>query len=215
MQMYKVFLLFILLCATSGAALAIQVQDEVRDQVAAEYGQEAVARVDSWRALYADAQGEGVEQQLMRINRFFNQVPFISDLDNWGVEDYWATPLELLARFAADCEDYSIAKYLTLRALGVDEDSLRVTYVKAKELNQAHMVLTYYPTPQSDPLILDNLTDDIKPASERSDLEPVYSFNAEGLWLTKLKRADERRIGEPSRLQNWVELNKRLIAIIQ
>lgn len=215
MQMYRTALSLIVLCALSGPVLAIKVQDEMREQVAAEYGQEAVARVDRWQAVYTTAKGEGIKQQLTRVNSFFNQVPFISDMENWGVEDYWATPVELLARFAADCEDYSIAKYLTLRALGVTEDSLRITYVRAKELNQAHMVLTYYPTPQSDPMVLDNLIDAIKPASERSDLEPVYSFNAEGLWLTKLKRADERRIGGPGRLQNWVELSKRLVATLQ
>lgn len=201
---------FILLLILPLPAFAFEVQDGLMKEVAAEYGIEARVRLENWQALSTDARDQPVEQKLERVNRFFNQVPFISDLENWGVEDYWATPVELLARFAADCEDYSIAKYLTLRALGVDDNQLRITYVKARELNQAHMVLTYYPTPQSDPLILDNLINEIKPASQRPDLEPVYSFNGEGLWLTSLQRADERRIGDSGRLQHWVDLNRRI-----
>ncbi len=81
--------------------------------------------------------------------------------------------MELLTTNGGDCEDFSIAKYLTLRAMGVPDDQLRIIYVKALELNQAHMVLAWYKTPGSDPLILDNLINDIKPASQRNDLEPV------------------------------------------
>lgn len=191
-QMPTKVLCLILLVTTSFTTLAFDIQDDLLIEVAAEYDNDAQARLERWQEPYVSARGQPVEQQLEQVDQFFNQVPFSSDLDNWDVEDYWATPVELFARFAADCEDYSIAKYLTLR---VDEDRLRITYVKTKELNQAHMVLTYYPTLQSDPLVLDNLINDINRATDRTDLEPVYSFNGISLWLTKLKRADERRIG--------------------
>lgn len=201
----------ILLLALPYTTFAFEIQDELLAKIAAEFGLEARTRLETWRVISSEGLDQTSEQKLEKVNRFFNQVPFVSDIDHWGMEDYWATPVELLARYAADCEDYSIAKYLTLRALGIAEDQLRLTYVKALELDQAHMVLTYYATPQSDPLVLDNLIDEIKPASQRSDLKPVYSFNAEGLWLTSLQRADERRIGDSGRLQRWVDLNQRIV----
>ncbi|HCR47360.1 MAG TPA: sulfate adenylyltransferase, partial [Marinobacter hydrocarbonoclasticus] len=131
------------------------------------------------------------------------------DIRHWGQEDYWATPVELLTTNGGDCEDFSIAKYLTLRAMGVPDDQLRIIYVKALELNQAHMVLAWYETPGSDPLILDNLINDIKPASQRNDLEPVYSFNGEGLWLNRTS-GDNARIGDARKLEHWRDLNDRL-----
>ena len=103
--------------------------------------------------------------------------------------DYWATPLEMFGKGAGDCEDFSIGKYASLLALGVAPDKLRITYVKARlggpdsSVSQAHMVLAYYPAPSAEPQILDNLVGSILPASQRDDLQPVFSFNAQGLWV--------------------------------
>ncbi|MGK2888911.1 MAG: transglutaminase-like cysteine peptidase [Candidatus Malihini olakiniferum] len=109
---------------------------------------------------------------------------FRDDRVIWQQEDYWATPIEALHKGMADCEDYSIAKYFALRRFGILNEKLRITYVKALRLNQAHIIVTYYyPTPTSIPLVLNNLTDKILPVTQRTDLLPVYSFNGEGLWL--------------------------------
>ena len=119
----------------------------------------------------------------------------------------------MLATNGADCEDFSIAKYLTLRSLGVPDDQLRIVYVKALELNQAHMVVAWYPTPDADPLILDNLVNQIRPASERDDLEPVYSFNGEGLWRIRGNRS--KRSGDAEQLRHWRSLQERLIDVLK
>jgi predicted transglutaminase-like cysteine proteinase len=134
---------------------------------------------------------------------------FVNDIAVWDKEDYWATPLEFLSKGAGDCEDYSIAKYFTLKELGVDEQKLRITYVKAVKLNQAHMVLTYFENKRAIPLVLDNLDIEIKPANLRKDLIPVYSFNGDGLWLAKA-RGDGKRVGNASRLSLWEELAARM-----
>jgi len=68
------------------------------------------------------------------------------------------------------------------------------------------MVLAYYSTPEAEPLILDNLINDIKPASIRNDLVPVYSFNGEGLWLSKIRGQEGKRIGGADKLKNWQDL---------
>lgn len=168
-------------------------------------------RLQEWAALVEQGGKMSEEEQLRAVNAFFNRsLLFIDDERNWRQVDYWATPVEALVRGAGDCEDYAIAKYLTLRRLGIDNQKLRITYVKALELNQAHMVLTWYATPTSDPLVLDNLTIEIRPASQRRDLLPVYAFNAEGLWLPG--PGGGRRSGDSKNLSRWQDLLKKMRA---
>jgi predicted transglutaminase-like cysteine proteinase len=174
------------------------------DEVEKAYGPPARARVGDWLALIEASRGRGEPEQLGRVNEFFNRLEFVEDSVHWGQDDYWATPVETLATNGGDCEDFAVAKYFTLRSLGVAEERLRLVYVKALRLDRAHMVLTYSPAPGAVPLVLDNLAPEIKPASERPDLEPVYSFNAEGLWLAK------QRVGGSERVGRWRELLQRM-----
>ncbi|WP_169802956.1 transglutaminase-like cysteine peptidase [Thauera butanivorans] len=178
--------------ALVGAVPAFPGFDRMQQIAAQRYGQSAVKAVLAWRQLLDDLQQEGhsVEDKLSRVNAFFNaRLRFDDDIAVWRVADYWATPLEALARAAGDCEDFAIAKYMTLRLLGIDDSRLRLIYVRARiggpdsQVSQAHMVLGYYPEPSAEPLILDNLIRDIRPAARRPDLFPVFSFNADGLWV--------------------------------
>lgn len=150
----------------------------------------------------------GAELDALRtVNLYFKRIPFVQDPAHWGVEDYWATPAEMFASNGGDCEDYSLAKYFLLKELGVPVGRLRITYVKAIRLNQAHMVLAYYATPGAEPLILDNLEDAVRLASERPDLVPVYSFNDEDLVLVQGARK-----GNPSVIRAWRDLLRKLEA---
>jgi predicted transglutaminase-like cysteine proteinase len=128
---------------------------------------------------------ESDRRLIKAVNSFFNRVPFIDDRRHWGLEDYWASPAEFVASHGGDCEDFSIAKYYALKELGVPITGLRITYVKATRINQPHMVLAYYPKPDADPLILDNLVNEVRPSSERPDLIPVYSFNDDDVWISR------------------------------
>jgi predicted transglutaminase-like cysteine proteinase len=179
------------------------------NQLGNEYGEEAKRRLIAWQNLIKESADLPEKEKLARVNNFFNQVRFLDDIDHWKQKDYWATPLEFLISNGGDCEDFSIAKYYTLRELGVDIDKMSIAYVKALELNQAHMVLTYYDTPNSVPLVLDNLIADIKPASQRPDLLHVYSFNGDNLWLSKKGRRAQL-VGTSERLGPWVKLQSRL-----
>lgn len=171
--------------------------------------QGAAARLQRWRDILANRQGLDELEQLRAVNDFFNGARFASDEALYSVTDYWATPTEFIAHDAGDCEDFAIAKYFTLKAMGVNAAKLRITYVKSLTLDQAHMVLAYYPTPDAQPLILDNLNRLIKPASERTDLRPVYSFNAEALWLSRT-RNEQIKTGNPAQLEQWREMVARL-----
>ncbi len=176
---------------------------------AAPLGARAVNGAKALQELISRGARATEESRVQATNQFFNDaIEFVDDIDNYGMVDYWATPLESLARGRGDCEDYAIAKYFALSAMGVSTSKLRMVYVRAA-LNGpgapgvAHMVLAYYPTPGAEPLILDNLVADIRPASRRPDLSPVFSFNTDGLW----QGVGGTAAGDPTaRLSRWREL---------
>jgi predicted transglutaminase-like cysteine proteinase len=147
------------------------------------FGPGAATRLAGWKDFVraADVKSARQDELLRPVNGYFNRIPAFTDQAHWGAEDYWATPAETMASNGGDCEDYAIAKYFTLKELGVPISRLRLVYVRTPRA--AHMVLAYYPDAQSDPLILDNLHGSIESATARTDLTPVYSFNDEDLQL--------------------------------
>lgn len=174
------------------------------------YGSVASQRVIYWRQLMSElSHSDKTElEKIESVNLFFNQLNFIDDSQLWGVEDYWATPLEFLGSNAGDCEDFTIAKYFSLLELGIEDQKLRLVYVKSIRLNQFHMVLAYYPTQFSTPLILDNIDTEIKLATQREDLLPVYSFNGKHLWIVTKQRS-QLMADDSSRLSLWNDLRRR------
>jgi predicted transglutaminase-like cysteine proteinase len=196
-----------LLCALAwpGRAALVDFSTGLLTYVDNRWGRQATARLLVWQRLTRDNRSAAANG-LALTNGFFNQMPYVSDLQHWRVADYWASPTEMLGSYGADCEDYAIAKYLTLKELGIPVEKLRITYVRALNLGESHMVLAYYPTPDADPLILDNLRGDISPASERPDLEPVYSFNDDDLWTA----SGTSRKGGASNVRLWRDLRQKL-----
>lgn len=173
------------------------------------YGERAGKRVRALFKVLDEASGLSEREKLTKINTFFNLFRFVDDIVLWGDKNYWATPMEFVGVNGGDCEDFSIAKYFALLQLGVSDDKLRITMVKATTVNQYHMVLAYYETPGSIPLVLDNLDKSIKPATQRKDLIPVYSFNGRQLWLNKEKGRGELA-GSSKKLAKWNDLKSRL-----
>lgn len=175
----------LLLCVSTAISL-----DQTRLlQAARTLGPAAVEGLTAWQGMFSSVSQSPERVRIETVNRFINQrIRFVDDSQNWGQGDYWATPLETLNKGAGDCEDFAIAKYFSLLALGVAPSKLRLTYVRATIIRDgtptyaAHMVLAYYPQTGREPLVLDNLVDAIHPASGRPDLRPVFSFNTEGLW---------------------------------
>ena len=200
------------LCATL-ALVAFSVHAVDPDRIlksAQKYGPTAVANAKALQQVMASVAGRDDAAKIKAVNDFFNQrLAYMEDIDNWGLVDYWASPLESLGKGAGDCEDYAIGKYFTLTSLGVPHARLRMVYVRASIASApngfvAHMVLAYYPTPDAEPLVLDNLQPVIRPAGERPDLSPVFSFNAEGLWQGV---GSIRANGDPlTRLSKWREV---------
>ncbi|WP_223160977.1 transglutaminase-like cysteine peptidase [Salinicola aestuarinus] len=180
-----------------------------RSAAVSTYGEAGWQRIQQWPKLVEQMRGQPVEVQLAGVNAFFNQLRFVDDIDIWHVEDYWATPLEFLGVGAGDCEDFAMAKYLTLLQLGVPDDALRLHYVKYIPFDQFHMVVTWTPSPGAQPVVLDNIVKTLEPASSRRDLTPIYSFNGSHLWISKLDDAG-RQVGDASRLSLWQDWQQRL-----
>ena len=191
----------------------IQLDEKVIASAERKYGPIARKRLEDWQALMASGRNKPEAEKLKLVNDFFNQVPWISDPEHWSKTDYWATPSEMLASNGGDCEDFAIAKYFTLVAIGVPDDKLKITYVKTRDpnpINQSHMVLAYYSTPTAVPMVLDNLIPQIKSGAQRADLTPVYSFNGSGLWLAKERGAGKQVAGGSSNIAFWRELTARM-----
>jgi len=183
------------------------------------YGGRAEQMVRDWEQMMQAAASMDEMGKIRRVNEFFNRrVQYGEDQAVWGENDYWATPLEFLGRGIGDCEDFSITKYFALRSLGVPNEKLRITYVKARiggprsDVTQAHMILSYYEDPAGEPFILDNLITEVRPAARRSDLMPVFSFNSEGLW-TGSGAAEKKDAGSSTaKLSRWRDLIARMQA---
>ncbi|HSC69134.1 MAG TPA: transglutaminase-like cysteine peptidase [Cellvibrio sp.] len=177
------------------------------------YGSDGVVLLDAWNRMLDSATTVNSDEKLNQVNRFFNQnIRYTTDNLIWKKSDYWATPLETMGIRAGDCEDYTIAKYLSLLQLGFSNTELRLIYVKAQiggpqsKVFQAHMVLGYYAEPNAVPLILDSLVNTIEPANLRPDLRPIFSFNSEGLWV-----GNQATPADPTaRLSRWRDLLARV-----
>jgi len=206
---------------TQGLAGLVDFSQGLITYIGNRFGAPAVERLNIWKGLVNQMKAATPPETLRtartvndrtdlpvlrKVNAFFNQLPYRTDQQTWGVADYWATPVEALAVYAADCEDYSIAKYMTLKELGIPVERLRITYVRALRLNETHMVLAYYATPDSDPFILDNINKEVHPASDRDDLEPVFGFNDDDLWAA----GGARSAGGASQVRMWKGLLEKM-----
>ncbi len=174
------------------------------------YGDRASLRAKALNKLMISLSKESERKKVYKVQSFFNQMTYVRDIKLWGVKDYWQTRMEFLGKGAGDCEDYVIAKYFTLKQLGIPTKKLYFTYVKSLKYNEAHMVLTYFKTPRSIPLVLDSLTNTIVPATSRKDLVPIYSFNGDALFLAKQTGLGQSVPSGNKKNRKWLKLVDRI-----
>jgi predicted transglutaminase-like cysteine proteinase len=214
---HKLTLSFLLIICSLSTIIAAQYDgDKLGSLAQLRYGQQAFNDVQELNRLISSVKSAPEAEKLRQVNDYFNQkISFVDDIDLWKQTDYWSTPLETIGIRAGDCEDFSIAKYMVLQLANVDNDKLRLTYVRAelaydgRKSVRAHMVVSYYSNPQAEPLILDNLDADILPAGQRKDLNPIFSFNKKGIYVgnsTKPKGEAE------SHLSRWRDVLSRIRA---
>lgn len=207
--MKKVFMrIFIMaaIAAISSSADEFIISKKSMDKIEKEYGIFAKRRAYALVQMMNEAKNLDEMGKLEKVNDFFNQTPYESDQKVWGVSDYWATRLEFIGKDKADCEDFVIAKYFTLKDLGVPTSKLFMTYAKSLRYKTAHMVLTYYSTPRAEPLVLDNYNYKILPASARDDLVPIYSFSGDELFNAKQAQIGKMVPASARQQRPWDEL---------
>lgn len=135
---------------------------------------------EGWAEFLAGLSGKSPRAQVDAVNAAMNRARYITDLVNWGTQDYWATPSEFFWK-DGDCEDYAIAKYLSLKALGFAQDSLRVVVVQDLNLKIPHAILVVYL--DGKPLLLDNQIGTVIEAQRVRHYRPIYSVNETAWWL--------------------------------
>ena len=207
-----------LLAAFLIASFAELNADRLRQQLVSRFGTTHVTLLGDWLQTIAASKRLSETAKLQRINDFINQrISFESDWTIWEQSDYWATPLETIGQGRGDCEDFAIIKFVSLRMAGIPSSKLRLIYVKARlntpagPMQQAHMILAYYTTPNAEPLLLDNLNPRILPAARRADLQPVFSFNNEGIFAG-VAGTDTATHGGIGRLSRWEDVWQRILA---
>ncbi len=137
----------------------------------------------AWTKFIAGLKGAAPAEQLEKVNAYMNQAKYVVDQVNYQVDDYWATPGQFFAKMG-DCEDYAIAKYLTLLALGWDSAKLRVVAVQDMNLKIPHAVLAI--TQGDEVFILDNQIQQVMAAEKIKHYRPIYSVNDKSWWLHKV-----------------------------
>ncbi len=133
-----------------------------------------------WQAFLGDQEQRDPMAQLDAVNRYMNEHRYIIDPRNWGVEDYWATPLQFFDR-DGDCEDYAIAKFMSLRALGWPSERMRIVVLNDMNLRAQHAVLAV--AVQGQAYVLDNQSPVVMAAERIRHYRPVYSVNELAWWL--------------------------------
>ncbi len=135
---------------------------------------------DDWNEMLAKLEGKDPRTQLDVVHRYMNEARYIIDPINWGVKDYWATPGQFFFK-DGDCEDYAIAKYMSLRRLGFDKDKMRIVVLQDLNLRIAHAVLVVQMDGRN--LVLDNQIDEVVDATTIRHYRPYYSINETAWWL--------------------------------
>ncbi len=204
-------LLLLLLLAPAGVIAGLRIDfSQFNPVIERSFGRGGLPTAWRWQETLEGNRGRGALPAGHGVNAFIHDtVAYRADQELYGAHDYWATPSETLGHRLGDCEDYAILAYISLRHVGISDDKLRLIYVKAdtvidnEPIRGAHMVLGYYPTPDSEPRIIDSLIEEILPASQRPDLKPVFSFNATGLYVGGTS-------GSNQGLSRWRDLIERL-----
>ena len=204
MTYLKVITLLLLLLSGSYASEPY-VDDNLMQKITKKYKVFAKRRFVYLQKSLDSVKTQDDRAKLEAANNYFNNVRYASDMKVYNRRDYWATPWEFLGKDKGDCEDYVISKYFALIYLGIDSKKLFFTYVKSTKFKETHMVLTYFETPRSEPLVLDNNNLKIFPASKRKDLIPIYNFNGESLYKAS-KSGTGKKLKNKKSHKKWDEL---------
>lgn len=139
--------------------------------------------IDVWQAMITDLKQKDMQSKIAEVNYHMNKAPYITDMINWGVRDYWAS-LKQFFRRDGDCEDYAIAKYFSLKELGVASEDMRIVVVQDTNLNIPHAVLVVFA--EGERWVLDNQISYVVKEKAVRHYRPLYSINENAWWLHRM-----------------------------
>ena len=146
-----------------------------------EQEQEQGPAFQQWQRELAQFEGLSDKAKIAAVHKYVQaKFKYRSDYKVWGKTDYWATPVESFEMGYGDCDDFAIAKYFTLKALGFDERNMRVVILRDNIKQEIHAVLTVDLAEQV--YVLDNQQRSVKTDSELASYQPIYSINGRGWW---------------------------------
>lgn len=183
----------------------LKISEEIKIQAEKRIGSEAWQRLKDWEQLINDYQSGLETEKLAAVNQFFNQNVTAQNDGKWS--DYWQSPIETLIRGLGDCEDFAMAKYVSLRLLGFPLEQLRIAVVESPNYNGiGHAVVFFYPPNEADPWVLDNeasrdggfIVSHIQLLSKRMKLHKMKPV----VWINENFLA-EFRGGQNDKLPEW------------
>jgi transglutaminase-like putative cysteine protease len=71
-------------------------------------------------------------------------IDYMSDEEEWGVEEYWQTPEETLRLGTGDCEDFAVLLCSLLRVYGIDAEQVYVALSVDDEDGHAFLIEDWY-----------------------------------------------------------------------
>lgn len=147
-----------------------------------------------WVRLVDQISNMSIKARLRAVQEFFSHIPYHSDQELFGRADYWAPVGQFLAK-GGDCEDFVLAKYRALAESGYDIEQMRVVLVVDAATGLDHAVLAV----RVDNLIyiLDNRTEALRLHRDVRQYQPLYSLNANSLFLhsgTRIVESNDRAI---------------------
>jgi predicted transglutaminase-like cysteine proteinase len=167
-----------------------KIAGNIKSEAKTRAGARALHRLEKWERLINESQNRSEWDMINAVNAFFNHsIEAAADAESTG-GDYWQSPLETLVRGQGDCDDFAMAKYITLRLLKIPPERLRVA--TARYPNGYHAMLLYFASNARDPWVLDNLRFEhmgaidnhilrLSHRIERGDFEPIFGVN-EKFW---------------------------------
>ena len=130
--------------------------------------------VAAWQVFLRAVRSESRVGQIRNVNVWFNMLPYKQDNWIYGKDDHWASVGEFLEQ-SGDCEDFAIAKYLTLRQLGFPVDSMWVSIVYDVYSGTDHAFLIV--EHDGETFVLDNRDDEVSGTRHSYRYQPHFLFN--------------------------------------
>lgn len=133
-----------------------------------------------WEAMLRSVRNKSTLHKVEAVNRFINRIPYVTDQENFDLEDVWQTPYEMMAN-GGDCEDYVIAKYISLKRLGVPESLMRILVVRDQNLDgQVHAALEVMVDGRA--MLLDNQIAAVTSTQMVFHYEPIFALSESKWW---------------------------------